>query len=51
MRERHLDGTVFISGAGGTVFESLAHLTYVPLTRSERTSLTAVDRDTALIGI
>ncbi len=53
MRERHLDGTVLISGAGGTVFESLARPDLL-ITDAERANVIGSrrkDRDAALIGI
>ena len=53
MRERHLDGTVLISGAGGTVFESLARPDLF-ITDAERANVIGSrrkDRDAALIGI
>jgi hypothetical protein len=52
MRERHLDGTVLISGAGGTVFESLARPDLL-ITDAERANVIGgrrKDRDAALIG-
>lgn len=53
MRERHLDGTVLMSGAGGTVFESLARPDLL-ITDAERANVIGSrrkDRDAALIGI
>jgi cleavage and polyadenylation specificity factor subunit 2 len=53
MRERHLDGTVLISGVGGTVFESLARPDLL-ITDAERANVIGSrrkDRDAALIGI
>jgi len=53
MRERHLDGTVLISGAGGTVFESLARPDLL-ITDAERANVIGSrrkDRDAALIGM
>ena len=53
MRERHLDGTVLISGVGGTVFESLARPDLF-ITGAERANVISSrrkDRDAALIGI
>ena len=53
MRERHLDGTVLISGAGGAVFESLARPDLF-ITSAERANVIGSrrkDRDAALIGI
>lgn len=53
MRERHLDGTVLISGAGGAVFESLARPDLL-ITDAERANVIGSrrkDRDAALIGI
>jgi cleavage and polyadenylation specificity factor subunit 2 len=53
MRERHLDGTVLISGAGGAVFESLARPDLF-ITDAERANVIGSrrkDRDAALIGI
>jgi len=53
MRERHLDGTVLISGAGGTVFESLARPDLL-ITDAERANVIGgrrKDRDAALIGM
>jgi hypothetical protein len=38
MRERHLDGAVLISGAGGTVFESLEQ-TNLFMTDAERANV------------
>ncbi len=53
MRERHLDGTVLISGAGGTVFESLARpdLLITDAGRANVIGSRRKDRDAALIGI
>ncbi|KAN0126510.1 Beta-lactamase-like protein [Russula decolorans] len=51
MRERHLDGTVLISGAGGAVFESLARPDLF-ITDAERANVIGSrrkDRDAALI--
>jgi cleavage and polyadenylation specificity factor subunit 2 len=53
MRERHLDGTVLISGAGGTVSESLARPDLL-ITDAERANIIGSrrkDRDAALIGM
>ena len=53
MRERHLDGTVLISGVGGAVFESLARPDLF-ITDAERANVIGSrrkDRDAALIGI
>lgn len=53
MRERHLDGTVLISGAGGTVFEPLARPDLL-ITDADRANVIGSrrkDRDAALIGI
>jgi cleavage and polyadenylation specificity factor subunit 2 len=53
MRERHLDGTVLINGAGGSVFESLARPDLF-ITDAERANVIGSrrkDRDAALIGI
>jgi Cft2 family RNA processing exonuclease len=53
MRERHLDGTVLTSGAGGTVFESLARPDLL-ITDAERANVIGSrrkDRDAALIGM
>lgn len=53
MRERHLDGTVLISGAGGTVFESLTRPDLL-ITDAERANVIGSrrkDRDAALIGM
>jgi cleavage and polyadenylation specificity factor subunit 2 len=53
MRERHLDGTVLISGVGGTVFESLARPDLL-ITDAERANVIGSrrkDRDAALIGM
>jgi hypothetical protein len=47
-RERHLDGIVVITAAGGTVVESLAPPDLFTLTLSERTSLTAVEKTVML---
>lgn len=53
MRERHLDGTVLISGAGGAVFESLARpdLLITDADRANTIGSRRKDRDAALIGI
>ena len=53
MRERHLDGTVLISGAGGTVFESLARpdLLITDAGRANVIGSRRKDRDAALIGM
>ncbi|KAH9998248.1 beta-lactamase-like protein [Russula vinacea] len=51
MRERHLDGTVLISGAGGTVFEPLARPDLL-ITDADRANVIGSrrkDRDAALI--
>jgi cleavage and polyadenylation specificity factor subunit 2 len=53
MRERHLDGTVLIGGAGGTVYESLARPDLL-ITDAERANVIGSrrkDRDAALIGM
>jgi cleavage and polyadenylation specificity factor subunit 2 len=52
MRERHLDGTVLTSGAGGTVFESLARpdLLITDAGRANVIGGRRKDRDAALIG-
>jgi cleavage and polyadenylation specificity factor subunit 2 len=53
MRERHLDGTVLISGAGGAVSESLARPDLL-ITDAERANVIGSrrkDRDAALIGM
>jgi cleavage and polyadenylation specificity factor subunit 2 len=53
MRERHLDGTVLISGAGGAVFEPLARPDLL-ITDADRANVIGSrrkDRDAALIGI
>ncbi len=53
MRERHLDGTILMSGAGGTIFESLARPDLL-ITDAERANVIGSrrkDRDAALIGI
>jgi hypothetical protein len=53
MRERHLDGTLLISGAGGTVSESLARPDLL-ITDAERANVIGSrrkDRDAALIGM
>jgi cleavage and polyadenylation specificity factor subunit 2 len=53
-RERHLDGTVVISAAGGTVVESLAPADLLTLTDPERENVIGgcrKDRDAALTGI
>ncbi|KAN0128544.1 Beta-lactamase-like protein [Lactarius tabidus] len=51
MRERHLDGTVLMSGAGGAIFESLARPDLL-ITDAERSNVIGSrrkDRDAALI--
>jgi hypothetical protein len=53
MRERHLDGTVLISGAGGTVLELLARPDLL-ITDAERANVIGSrrkDRDAALISV
>ena len=53
MRERHLDGTVLISGAGGAIFEALARPDLL-ITDAERANVIGSrrkDRDAALIGM
>jgi hypothetical protein len=52
MRERHLDGTILMSGAGGAIFESLARPDLL-ITDAERSNVIGSrrkDRDAALIG-
>ncbi|KAH9985192.1 beta-lactamase-like protein [Russula compacta] len=51
MRERHLDGTVLINGAGGSVFESLARpdLLITDADRANAIGSRRKDRDAALI--
>lgn len=52
MRERHLDGTILMSGAGGAIFESLARPDLL-ITDAERANVIGSrrrDRDAALIG-
>ncbi|KAH9173303.1 beta-lactamase-like protein [Lactarius sanguifluus] len=51
MRERHLDGTILMSGAGGAIFESLARPDLL-ITDTERANVIGSrrkDRDAALI--
>ena len=52
MRERHLDGTILMSGAGGAIFESLARPDLL-ITDAERSNVIGSrrkDRDAALLG-
>ena len=53
MRERHLDGTILMSSAGGAIFESLARPDLL-ITDAERSNVIGSrrkDRDAALIGM